>query len=73
MKCSHCRFFSNRPHEGAPSIIPGSGHCTRWHSSYQEPETVTSDMVWVEFDEAWGNVVGPDFGCILFESKKEGD
>jgi hypothetical protein len=24
---------------------------------------------WVEDDEGWGNVVGPDFGCVLFDRK----
>jgi hypothetical protein len=46
------------------------GHCARWIEGYGiKPETVKPNDAWVENDEGWGNVVGPEFGCVLFEPK----
>lgn len=44
------------------------GYCTRWHEGYGvRMEDVALNEAWVENDEGWANVVGPDFGCVLHE------
>lgn len=62
MRCADCKHFEA---DGSPA---GFGHCSRWHEGYgiAESDMATNEAL-VENDEGWGNVVGPDFGCVLFE------
>ena len=69
MRCADCKHFE--PETGAlAKLWPGHGHCSRWHQSYGEnPAEMKPNDAWVESDEGWGNMVGPEFGCVLFERK----
>ena len=71
MRCGDCKHFEKE--EGVSRFRDtqvGFGHCGRWHEGYLvEISDVASNEAWVEDDEGWGNVVGPDFGCVLFEAK----
>ena len=72
MRCGDCKHLD--ANEGHPAIA-GSGQCTRWHMGYLDAidEWVLDGPkgAVVEFDEGWGNMVGPDFGCVLFEQSTE--
>jgi hypothetical protein len=66
-RCKDCRFYQY-PHWDKKSSNFGS--CARWHVGYHvEPEDVKANEAWVENDEGWGMMLGPDFGCVLFDSK----
>jgi len=51
------------------------GQCFRWHGGngkdgYSTPlEDVADNEVIVETDEGWGALMGPKFGCVLWEAK----
>lgn len=67
MRCADCKYF-----EAAERADrwPGSGHCTRWTQGYGwDAALMKPNDAWVECDEGWGNFVGPDFGCVLFEAR----
>ena len=67
MNCKSCKYF-----EINEDVPKGYGHCGRWHEGYYVAmEEVKPNEVLVEDDEGWGNVVGPDFGCVLFEAKED--
>lgn len=72
MKCRRCIYFE--PLRDAACLNEEEmgrsfGHCSRWHHGASVSETtVRRDEAWVEDREGWGNVVGIDFGCSLFES-----
>ena len=69
MRCADCKHFETGTGLGHRKVA-GSGHCARWlHGYYIDPETMRRNEAWVEDDEGWGNVVGPEFGCVLFERK----
>lgn len=67
MKCKHCRHF-NLDDE----YKNGWGACRRWTFSYQDHPKLRekSNEIQVEIDEGWGAMMGPDFGCVLFEKIK---
>jgi hypothetical protein len=68
MRCADCKHFESQDRDG--DTLKDYGHCSRWHEGYRiRPEQVQRNEAWVEDDEGWGNVVGPDFGCVLFENK----
>ena len=60
MRCGDCKFFEID--EGNPAF----GHCSRWHEGYKDID-MKHNEVHVENDEGWGNIVGAEFGCVLFE------
>ncbi len=67
MRCADCKSFTPTQHQ---DVWTGAGHCGRWRQSYSEDlTTFASNEAWVESDEGWANMVGPDFGCVLFEEK----
>lgn len=44
--------------------------CDRWRVGYAvDPDDVADNEVLVEDDEGWAMMMGPDFGCVLFEAK----
>lgn len=64
MWCSNCKHF-----------VPDSqrkplGSCGRWNVGYgYDVAKMPYNEVLVENDEGWGMLMGPNFGCILFEPK----
>jgi hypothetical protein len=36
---------------------------------HEDPKSITNDGALIEDDEGWGWYVGPDFGCVHFETK----
>jgi hypothetical protein len=66
--CKDCRHFSleKNPYRHQD----GFGYCSRWKAGYHiDPKTLADNEVLVEDDEGWGALMGPNFGCILFEAK----
>ena len=68
-RCKNCRF-----HDESVGYDdygwPGSGECIRWLRGYHvAADTMFPNSVLIEDDEGWGNVTGPEFGCVLFEKK----
>ncbi len=62
-RCKNCRSWSRESDDRL-------GSCLRWHHGYgTAPEEVADNEAWVEDDEGWGNMTGPDFGCVLFEQE----
>ena len=60
--CEHYRQGSERGH---------LGECARWQRGYAwESAEIPVNEVVVEDDEGWGALMGPDFGCVLWETKK---
>ena len=68
MRCNACKHFELIAVQEFAKVPQGSGHCERWHEGYHVDDMQPNEA-WVENDEGWGNVVGPDFGCVLFEPK----
>ncbi len=69
-RCKTCKHFETG--EGRTYInLPGSGHCARYYQHYTLPDDMKPNEAWIENDEGWGNVVGPEFGCVLWELKTE--
>lgn len=64
MLCKDCAHFS--PDKDSAR---GFGQCRRWHASYSvtEPDMAINEVN-VEIDEGWGMIMGPEFGCVLFEA-----
>jgi hypothetical protein len=75
-RCRDCKHWTleaqvpaGRALYGEP-IVPRLGHCGRWHEGYGvRRDDVADNEAWVEDDEGWGNATGPDFGCVLFETR----
>lgn len=69
MNCKTCKFFvPERRHRTASLNVDGYGSCTRWNTGYgYDVDEMPSNEVLVENDEGWAMVVGPDFGCVLWE------
>jgi len=63
--CDKCKHFSDT-YFGNPN---GFGNCERWHIGYSIPPDMKDNECMVEGDEGWGMIVGPKFGCVLFEAK----
>lgn len=74
--CKNCRHY--HPNKGGNSgtvdFPPTLGRCYRWRGGdgsggYSwKPSEIASNEVVVETDEEWGAQMGPDFGCVLWES-----
>lgn len=73
MRCAKCAHYQTGERTRTLCVPPdGYGHCGRWHQGYSvEMREVSSNEVLVEDDEGWGNIVGPEFGCVLFEQIKQ--
>lgn len=68
MRCADCKFFEKNE-RNLPA--DGFGHCSRWkHGYHHKKEGFKPNDVLVEDDEGWGNAVGPEFGCVLFERRE---
>jgi len=64
--CKTCKFYD--PSENDWEMPFGS--CSRWEYSYQtSPRDLAANEIVVEIDEGWGALMGPDFGCVLWEAK----
>jgi hypothetical protein len=62
--CKDCKFYNPRNYQ------PLLGSCNRWLTGYHlELSAIKSNEVLVESDEGWCMLMGPDFGCVLFEPK----
>lgn len=60
--CATCKFFA--PDK---SRLPYGG-CERWNEGYGYDTTAMPlNEVLVENDEGWAMLMGPDFGCVLWE------
>jgi len=68
--CKNCKYFSLDD-----NYKNGWGACKRWTYSYQHHPKLRlkPDEIQVEIDEGWGAMMGPDFGCVLFEKADKGD
>ena len=66
--CKTCKHF--RPGSYKDERGKGFGHCERWRYGYRErvEDCPTNELI-VENDEGWGAIMGPDFGCVLWEGK----
>jgi hypothetical protein len=75
-RCRDCMHFDAHTvddetgYREAPERFPGWGSCERWHMGYADPDPIEPNGCWVENDEGWGNYVGPEFGCVLFERRR---
>lgn len=77
--CRNCKFFETVASraESAPSFRYDDkarsdfGYCSRWRRGYHEDiSKLPSNEVIVEDDEMWGAIMGPDFGCVLWEPRE---
>lgn len=65
-RCKDCKHY--RP--ATDRYWAGLGWCDRWKQGYGvERYEVADNEVVVENDEGWGMYMGPDFGCVLHESR----
>ena len=67
--CKDCTHFE--PYDDShPNhyFSPPFGGCGRWEVSYSTPQLKLNECQ-VESDEGWGMIVGPEFGCVLWEMK----
>ena len=70
--CKDCKHFesaeneTNIPDYAAPPMP--HGHCRRWLAGYHHSyASMDLNEAWIMDDYGRGNVVGPDFGCVLWE------
>ena len=69
--CKDCRHSEFTVRDYSRTTLARLGHCNRWHTGYNVEESdVKDNEVWVEDDEGWAMMIGPDFGCVLFEGKQ---
>lgn len=67
--CKVCKFWGNRSDDislrlkscDAPKIKYGYGN------DFSE---IADNGALIEDDEGWGMLTGPDFGCVLYETRK---
>jgi hypothetical protein len=65
--CKDCRFWSEYTIDPSRRLRG----CERWKDGYRfKFEDIQNNEVNVENDEGWGALMGPDFGCVLFEAKQ---
>ena len=61
-RCKDCKHFEWM-------LAPvGLGTCNRWEIGYHDFD-LKPDECQVEGDEGWGMMMGPEFGCVLWETK----
>ena len=65
--CKHFEPFSD-DHSGSTAFRRPFGSCARWEISYGNPPLKLNECQ-VESDEGWGMIIGPEFGCVLWEAK----
>lgn len=64
---STCRQCAHFEPDGDSATSRGS--CGRWVMGYGiNPDSLAANEVLVENDEGWGMSVGPDFGCVLWQT-----
>lgn len=63
--CKHYEPIRKVSHSGSGLL----GYCGRWHQGYGSSDEVKSNEVIVENDEGWGAMMGPEFGCVLWEAR----
>lgn len=64
--CKDCRFF-----QPDTSRRVQYGSCERWNVGYGYNVTkMPLNEVLVENDEGWGMLMGPEFGCVLWEAQQ---
>lgn len=67
--CRNCTFWRPRDNTrlgGTENL----GECGRWRhevSGNFDKSTVPANGVVTEYDEGWGALMGPEFGCVLWE------
>ena len=44
------------------------GNCSRWAKGYGDDPLADNEVI-VEDDEGWGAVMGPQFGCVLWQGR----
>lgn len=76
--CRDCKFWSKPdltefPYRMRFGDRTDLGACSRLLNGYHSetwPEDLSKEIL-IETDESWGAVMGPDFGCTLWETKTE--
>lgn len=64
-RCGDCKHFSSEDHP-APF-----GTCRRWAQGYGVAlADLKLNEVLVESDEGWAAIMGPEFGCVLYEPQR---
>ena len=73
--CSRCKFWRQSVRDAAHPYVENTGPlglCDRWEKSCSgsfDKSAVPANGIVVEYDEEWGAMTGPEFGCVLFEAK----
>lgn len=68
-RCRTCKHWTQQT-EAFDIATRRLGTCERWRRGYGvESADVADNEALVEDDEGWGNLTGPDFGCVLHEVK----
>lgn len=67
--CRSCRYFRVSGDGTYTTGLAPLGECCRWRVGYRSMEETPMNEVQVEGDEGWGAIMGPDFGCVLWESR----
>ena len=69
-RCKTCKHFTPDPKQGP------YGSCERWQAGYYHYAKISDllplNEVRVENDEGWGAIMGPEFGCVLWETASGG-
>jgi len=69
---NHCKDCKHFQRGSLPSLGPyldeGFGACDRWEIGYHDADLKPNECQ-VEGDEGWGMIVGPEFGCVLWEGQ----
>jgi len=72
-RCKDCKHYEVKDHPYSPlprGVVSGSCRHPKFLLGYLHNfADMVPDGLWIEEDEGWGWIVGPEFGCIHFEER----
>jgi hypothetical protein len=70
MKCKNCKHWGNGEDENDRlRTCDSPKHIYALNANEYDMDRTPDDGALIEYDEGWGMLAGPDFGCVNFEAR----
>jgi hypothetical protein len=71
MKCKNCKHWGNDEDDtgGRLKSCGSPKHVYAFHANDHDMNRTPDDGALIEYDEGWGMLAGPEFGCVNFEAR----
>jgi hypothetical protein len=70
-RCKNCKHWGNELGDnGRLKMCDSPKHIYAKNACWNDMNRTPDDGALIEYDEGWGMLAGPEFGCVNFEVKK---